>query len=295
MVAVSLPWTHASSVEPRQSSMTGLSVVTNLQQLSLVYQTLTVIRPLKTPILCLTWLYLFFTSELAADAALAVHDHVSTITEQPIRPLCESSTPTFPPSSPPKSSLFTPFVSPASSSTRTNDPFPPQPLQPCSPMPLNFLTDGNPPHQAIIALYTNITTTETGDETAPQPATPVDEFDQYGILAAQLALVMSDRGFLNALLGKKVSVHPPTSDLAWGAALKRGYLRYVSTGSCHGPAILQCDAEGQGEGIGGVADWSCECESMIIHFPFPFCLFSSVLSLGFSGDFFGRAEAGDGG
>ena len=73
-------------------------------------------------------------------------------------------------------------------------------------MPLIFLTDGNPLHQAIIALYTNITTTETGDETAPQPATPVDEFDQYGILAAQLALVTSDRGFLNALLVKKVSL-----------------------------------------------------------------------------------------
>lgn len=78
------------------------------------------------------------------------------------------------------------------------------------------MTDGNLLHQAIIALYTNITTTETGDETAPQPATPVDEFDQYGILAAQLALVTSDRGFLNALMTKKVSVHPPTSNLTWG-------------------------------------------------------------------------------
>ena len=37
-----------------------------------------------------------------------------------------------------------------------------------------------------MATYANITNTETADETAPQPPVAVDDFDQYGILSAQL-------------------------------------------------------------------------------------------------------------
>ena len=45
--------------------------------------------------------------------------------------------------------------------------------------------------QTIVATYTNITSTETAEEAAPQPPGPVNEFDQYGILNAYLNVSLS--------------------------------------------------------------------------------------------------------
>lgn len=153
----------------------------------------------------------------------------------------------------PRNSLpFTHLFSPPSSSTCKIDP-PALNTSNLTPQGPLIFTDGNPLHQAIIALYNNITTTETGDETAPQPATPVDKFDQYGILTAQLALVAADRAFLNALLWKKVSCLPTFLYLTQprlgakhphlGGSPEAGIPSICIDGVFSRLAILQCDAE----------------------------------------------------
>ena len=42
--------------------------------------------------------------------------------------------------------------------------------------------------QAIVALYNNVTNTELGAQAIPQPSSPIDDYDQYGVLSAYLSV-----------------------------------------------------------------------------------------------------------